>query len=95
MPLLTLEPVHKQIEVTQGTNLLEAIQQAHLPIARSCGAVAVCAKCFVTVIEGEENLTPPSPLEIKLIQRDNLPPRTRLACLTKIRGPVTISASYW
>ena len=95
MPILTLEPSHKQIDVPKGTNLMQAIMDSGLPIGSSCGSVAVCAKCHVKVLKGAENLSPIEAQEAKLLKRDKIPEGSRISCQAQILGPVTVTTGYW
>jgi len=95
MPILTLEPGHKQIEVPEGANLMESIIAAGMPIGSSCGSVAVCAKCHVKVLAGAENLSPIEVQEAKLLKRDKIPEGSRISCQARIMGSVTVTTSYW
>jgi ferredoxin len=95
MPIVTFLPEKKTLEVKAGTNLMTAIIEAGLPIGSSCGALGICAKCFVEVVKGIENLSKPNPNEIKLLKRENFEPHIRIACQTKIKGDVSVTTSYW
>lgn len=48
------EPLH----APAGASLLQVLQSAKFPIATSCGGVATCALCRVTVRSGREHLSP-------------------------------------
>ena len=74
---------------------MKAIEGAGLPIGSSCGAVAVCAKCHVTVVKGSENLSPINPPEQKLLDREKFPSDRRISCLVRVLGDVTITTTYW
>ena len=95
MPILKCLPTGKELNVQDGKNLMAAIQEGSLPIGSSCGAVAVCAKCFVKVVQGMENLSPPGKVEKNLLIREKLPADHRISCLAIIHGPVTVTTPYW
>jgi ferredoxin, 2Fe-2S len=88
-------PEKRSVRVTRGTNLMSAILQADLPIGSSCGAAGICARCFVKVIEGMENLSKPNANERRLLEREKFGENIRISCLTKVLGPVKITTSYW
>lgn len=50
--------VAEPLDAAAGASLLEVLQAARLPIATSCGGVATCALCRITVRSGREHLTP-------------------------------------
>ncbi len=81
--------------MTPHASLLRAAMRAHLPVARSCRGVGVCAACRVRVVEGAENLAPMSPLEEALARREPLRPNERYACLARVLGDCTITTTYW
>ncbi len=94
MPRITFAD-HSFIDVPLGANLMSSIITAGKPIGNSCSAIGICAKCFVTVVEGMENLNKPNPIERKLLEREKLSKDTRISCQTKVLGPVKITTSYW
>ena len=78
-----------------GTTLLEAAVKAGLPIARSCGAEGVCAKCGLRIVDGGESLAPANESEARIAKRNRLDPDLRLACRVVVCCDVTVTASYW
>jgi ferredoxin len=88
-------PSGREVEAPPGTTLLDATIAAGLPIARSCGAEGVCAKCALSIVEGAEHLSPEAPDETRLKARNRVEPADRLACRATLCGNVTATASYW
>ena len=84
-----------ELDVPPGTTLLDAAIAAGLPIARSCGAEGVCAKCALRIVDGAERLSPEAPDETRIKSRNRVDAELRLACRAEIRGDVTATASYW
>jgi len=95
MPIVTLSPLEKSLEVPHETLLFDAVCRAGLPIASSCSAVAVCGKCIVQVLSGTGNLSEVSEYEKKLLIRDRRKPNERIACMTKVQGDCRITTTYW
>jgi ferredoxin len=87
--------VTRVFRVREGGSLLRAALRARLPVARSCRGEAVCAACRVSIVEGGEQLEPPTAAEAALLVRHPLPPGERYACQARVRGPVTITTPYW
>jgi ferredoxin len=83
------------VQVPAGSTLLEAVLAAELPIARACGAEALCGRCGVRVLAGVEQLDPESPDELRGKQRNRVAPELRLACQARIRGDLEVTALYW
>lgn len=75
--------------------LMTLAHAAGLPVGNSCGATGTCGKCGMVIVEGAENLSPEGALE-RRVKRDNrVPEGTRLSCLVRVRGPVTVTTLYW
>jgi ferredoxin len=49
----------------------------------------------VRVIAGEENLSPPTTIELRVAMQRKLGPDERLACQAVVNGPCEITTSYW
>lgn len=88
-------PAAIEVEVPAGTTLLDAAIAAGLPVARSCGADGVCARCGLAILEGGEHLSPERADETRIKQRNRVDERLRLACRATIHGDVTATALYW
>ena len=58
MSKITIVGAERELEAPAGTSLLSALQQAGHPVSTSCGGVATCALCRVTVVSGREHLSP-------------------------------------
>jgi 2Fe-2S ferredoxin len=77
----------RSIEVPEGVNLslMEVLKASDYPVDATCGGIALCATCYVEVVEGMEKLN--SPTEAELDMLDTLPSAnaaSRLACQIKI-----------
>jgi ferredoxin len=75
------------IEVPEDINLslMEVLRASEYPIAATCGGIALCATCYVEVLNGMEKLDGPTEAELDML--DTLPvanSRSRLACQVKI-----------
>jgi adenylate cyclase len=79
-----------EVSVTRGTTLLEASLLAKLPHAHVCGGRGRCSTCRVQIIEGLEELPPPSDEERTLLQRVGSGSGVRLACQTRALASCTI-----
>lgn len=69
-----------------GVDLLEVFQSSDEPIATSCGGVASCGLCRVTVVTGGEALVPIKPLELVHLGNVAKVIGLRLACQAVIRA---------
>ena len=74
-----------------GRSILEAVRDAGLPHASSCGGRARCTTCRVRIGEGLAALPPASSLEAQALARIHAPPNVRLACQTRPARDVTVT----
>jgi ferredoxin len=75
--------------------LLDVARRAGAPIGNSCGGVGICARCRVEIVEGTDNLTPPTTIERRTAAHCSFGPDERLACQAVVRGPCRVTTSYW
>lgn len=92
---MTFQPSGKTVEVPTGTTLFEAAQRAGLPVASSCGAEAICGKCNMTILAGADRLSPPKPIEPRLLTKERRPPTDRISCQTQVMGDCVVTTTYW
>jgi ferredoxin len=55
----------------------------------NCGGYGQCGTCVVEVLEGLENLSPRTEVELRKLRKK--PENYRLACQTLVNGPVSIN----
>lgn len=77
----------RTIEVPEGINLnlMEVLRASEYPIEATCGGMALCATCYVEVLEGMTQLDDRTDAELDML--DTLPAsndRSRLACQIKV-----------
>jgi adenylate cyclase len=89
------QPSAREVEAPAGSTVLDAALAAGLPIARACGAEGLCARCVVRILEGAESVEAEAPDETETKRRGRIDAELRLACRVRIRGPLTVTASYW
>jgi len=71
-----------------GLTLLEISLKHGIPHAHACGGHAACSTCRVMVRDGLPNVLPRNPAEERLAARKGFEPDVRLACQTRVTGPV-------
>lgn len=54
----------------------------------NCGGYGQCGTCIVEIVEGMENLSPPTSVEERKLRRK--PQSFRLACQALVNGPITV-----
>lgn len=85
MATLKFTGSEEEKELPDGSSLVEVCEEAGVPFACTEG---VCGTCVIEVVEGGENLSPPTPEEYDFLGE---PGCERLACQCKIlRGKVTV-----
>ncbi|MDB4995427.1 MAG: ferredoxin, partial [Myxococcaceae bacterium] len=65
-------------------DILEVLQRNGYPISTSCGGIASCGLCRITVLEGKDNLTPIKPAELGHLGNVAKVIGLRLACQSKV-----------
>ncbi len=76
--------------------LYEALRAGGRPIASACTGDAVCGKCTVRVLEGEDLVTPMDDEEADVLEAQGAEPGMRLACRARARGDgVVVGTDYW
>ncbi len=78
-------------EESDGTlTLLQMAQRHGLPHIHACGGHARCSTCRVMVHDGLTHCAPRTPEERALAQRKGFAENIRLACQTRVTGPVRV-----
>ena len=80
-----------RIEARRGDQLLSVLHGAGIGIPAACGGSGTCGLCRVTV-EGE-GLGAPQATEMGLLSPTERRAHVRLACQTKLRGPVDVTVA--
>jgi uncharacterized 2Fe-2S/4Fe-4S cluster protein (DUF4445 family) len=86
--LLDLQPIGKRIDVPEGTNLLDACQQAGVELVAVCGGAGVCGTCRVRLLEGK--LTDYSLTELAELTDAERAEGIRQACQVEVLSDATI-----
>ena len=86
-------PSNIEVEVDGGTELFDAIHNADLPIASSCGAQGACGKCGIRILSG--SVSEQTPREVRLKKANRVAPELRLSCLAYAESDLIITTDYW
>lgn len=73
-------PGDLKVRATPGPSLLEMSRMNGIPHTAICGGRARCSTCRVLVLEGQEDLPPPSNAEEAVLARIDASESVRLAC---------------
>lgn len=91
MPKVKFLPAESTIDARDGETLLDIALSAGVPIQHACGGFCACTTCHCEIVEGFENLEKPEEEETERLSVLADPtPHSRLACQTKVKGPVTV-----
>lgn len=81
----------KTVDVdNEDLTILEISTINGIPHVCACGGNAKCSTCRVIILNNHENVLPPNYLETELGRKKGFESNIRLACQTKVRGPVKL-----
>ena len=86
-------PQNLNVEVEQGKSVMEVARENNLSVSSSCNGMCVCAECRIYIVDGEENVLPPSTKEVELIGGGHFVDRRRLSCQLFCFGDLTVDLS--
>jgi adenylate cyclase len=89
MPRVTFADVEKSGEFPAGTTLLSIAERLDVRVSHVCGGDGACGTCRIEVVEGWDQLTPPTPDETY----KELDPPYRLSCQSKLIGNVIVKVA--
>jgi 2Fe-2S ferredoxin len=81
-----------EVDVPEGTTLLEAARKAHAPMGSACGGNLACSTCHCWVKEGFDSLSEVADEENDILDKAfDVRPSSRLGCQAKVSGePVEV-----
>ena len=71
-------------------SILDIALKHGIPHMHICGGKARCSTCRIIIQHGLENILPRNELEQQLAEKKGMEDSIRLACQTRIKGPVTV-----
>jgi ferredoxin len=86
---ITFADINATVTVPRGTRIVEVAEKVGASIPFGCKEND-CGNCIVDVLQGADNLSPPSQLELELLKVKFAKPAHRLACQAMILGDVTV-----
>jgi adenylate cyclase len=88
--VVTFLPDQTEVDVKDGQTILQSALKAHIPHTHACGGNAKCSTCRVMITDGIEHCSEPTWKESRIVKKLGFSPSFRLACQTKVNGPVTL-----
>ena len=79
-----------KVNFDEKTNLLELLNANDIGISQSCDGNGICTTCRVYLIEGGENVSPKSEIEIEHASDRGFSANERLCCQTEVSGSIEI-----
>lgn len=83
-------PQNIEIESTPEKSLLQLAGENQLEIRSICKGVPSCAECRIKIVEGENNVLPPTKAELSLIGTNYFIDGRRLSCQVRCFGDITV-----
>lgn len=85
MPKIRFLPIGREVEVKEGTNILDAALDNNIQIDHNCGGNCACSTCHVIIEEGFDALNEMTEDEEDMLdEADGLTETSRLACQCKV-----------
>lgn len=82
----------KEIEISDTSrSILRVLQDEYIDWMHACGGKGRCTTCRFQVLSGIENLSEPTPHELKYRSQGSLKENERLACQTLARGDCRVA----
>lgn len=92
---MTFTPLGRSASANPDETLLDVARRAGAPLGNSCGAIGICARCRVRVVNGAENLSPATTIELRVSGERGFNGDERLACQAIVCGDTEITTTYW
>jgi 2Fe-2S ferredoxin len=93
--VVSFVPLGREAAAKANETLLDVARRAGAPLGASCGGVGICARCKVRVVEGAENLSPPTSIESRIGSARGFAADERMACQAVVNGDCQITTTYW
>ncbi len=85
MPKIRFLPSGREVEVKEGTNILDAALDNNIQIDHNCGGNCACSTCHVIIEDGFDALNEMTEDEEDMLdEADGLTETSRLACQCKV-----------
>lgn len=88
-------PLGREAAAKDDETVLDLARRAGAPLGASCGGVGVCARCRVRVVDGTENLSPPTSIESRVGTMRGFAADERMACQAVVTGDCSVTTTYW
>lgn len=83
-------PQNIELDIDPNQSVMKLAHKHGIYIKSVCGGLPSCAECRVRVVDGEQNVLPPSSKELSLIGTGHFIDQRRLSCQLRCYGDITI-----
>lgn len=83
-------PQNITIEGSSDKSLLELAFDNQIPIKSICKGVPSCGECRIKIVDGENNVNPPSRVEQNILGTNYFLDGRRLSCQVRCFGDITV-----
>ena len=91
MPKVLFLPQNIEVEVDEGTVILDAALNNNIRLDHNCGGNCACSTCHVVVEEGIDTLGEPTEDELDMLdEAEGLTDHSRLACQCKVKDYLVV-----
>ncbi len=91
MPKVRFLPMDIEVEVPEGTAVLDAALNNNIQIDHNCGGNCACSTCHIIIEKGFETLNPVTEDEMDMLdEAEGLTDHSRLACQCKIKSDLIV-----
>jgi 2Fe-2S ferredoxin len=92
MPKITVPQKQMTIDVESGSNLMNSLLEAGLPVASSCHGDGICSMCRMKIDGAVDS---PTDFESETLRRNKCAEGERLSCQVAVTADITVSTKYW
>jgi 2Fe-2S ferredoxin len=94
MPKVRFIKENLEVEVPEGTTILQAARKAGAPEGDRCGGVCACSTCHVYVVKGFDDTSEVEDEEFDILDKAvDVKMTSRLGCQAKITGDLAVEIS--
>lgn len=94
MPIVRFVKEQIEVDVPEGTTILEASRQAGAPEGDRCGGVCACSTCHVYVVQGFDQTSEIEDEEFDILDKaTDVRMSSRLGCQARVNGDIAVEIS--
>ena len=94
MPIVRFIKENLEVDVPEGTTILEASRAAGAPEGDRCGGVCACSTCHVYVVEGFDQTSEVEDEEFDILDKAfDVRMISRLGCQARVAGDIAVEIS--